>query len=288
MAFEYIPGKTVLHRLDPRVKLFYWIAMIALVLLLDTDPVALGGVLLSVIAIITLAKIPFGRIVAFIKGISIVAVVYALFNILFPPLATEFVEPYVFFYLIPPKTLPISLDAAVYMVGALFRFLIILLVIRATLMLTPLRDLVLALVKFGLPPEFGVAMSTGFAYVPVMIDENRKIKEALQSRGWKYEFRNPVKRFDALLRKMFIPSVFSSMRRTGDIAIAIESRGFGYDIRKRTYMRELKFTRADYAACGVLVAIVAVGFIAGPWGLKWAYYRNVVEVIKKWLLRGAK
>ena len=288
MAFEYIPGKTVLHKLDPRVKLFYWIAMIALVLLLDTDPIALGCVLLSVSVIITLAKIPLGRIVSFIKAISLVAIVYAIFNLLFPPLATEFVEPYIFFYLIPPSTLPISLEAAVYMVGALFRFIIILLVIRATLMLTPLRDLVLALVKFGLPPEFGVAMSTGFAYVPVMIDENQKIKEALQSRGWKYEFRNPVKRFDALLRKMFVPSVFSSMRRTGDIAIAIESRGFGYDIRKRTYMRKLKFTGGDYAACGLLVAIVALGFVVGPWGLKWAYYKNVVDLLKKWLLKGAK
>ncbi|MFQ6080504.1 MAG: energy-coupling factor transporter transmembrane component T family protein [Candidatus Bathyarchaeia archaeon] len=288
MAFEYIPGKTIFHRLDPRVKLFYWIAMIALVLLVDTDPIALGFVLISIILLVKLAKISLGRIASFFKAVSPLATLYALFNLLFPPLAAEFVEPYIFFYLIPPATLPISLEAIVYMVGALFRFLIILLVIRTTLMLTPLRDLVLALVKFGLPPEFGVAMSTGFAYVPVMIDENQKIKEALQSRGWKYEFRNPLKRFDALLRKMFIPSVFNSMRRTGDIAIAIESRGFGYDIRRRTYMRVLKFTRADYVACGVLVAIVVLGFIAGPWGFRWAYYKNVVDILKEWLLTGAK
>ena len=288
MAFEYIPGKTIFHRLDPRVKLFYWIAMIALVLLVDTDPIALGFVLISIFLLVKLAKIPLGRIASFFKAVSLVATVYALFNLLFPPLAAEFVEPYIFFYLIPPATLPISLEAIVYMVGALFRFLIILLVIRTTLMLTPLRDLVLALVKFGLPPEFGVAMSTGFAYVPVMIDENQKIKEALQSRGWKYEFRNPLKRFDALLRKMFIPSVFNSMRRTGDIAIAIESRGFGYDIRRRTYIRKLKFTRADYVACGVLVTMVAVGFIAGPWGFRWAYYKNVADILKEWLLTGAK
>lgn len=288
MAFEYIPGKTIFHRLDPRVKLFYWIAMIALVLLVDTDPIALGFVLISIILLVKLAKISLGRIASFFKAVSPLATLYALFNLLFPPLAAEFVEPYIFFYLIPPATLPISLEAIVYMVGALFRFLIILLVIRTTLMLTPLRDLVLALVKFGLPPEFGVAMSTGFAYVPVMIDENQKIKEALQSRGWKYEFRNPLKRFDALLRKMFIPSVFNSMRRTGDIAIAIESRGFGYDIGRRTYMRVLKFTRADYVACGVLVAIVVLGFIAGPWGFRWAYYKNVVDILKEWLLTGAK
>lgn len=288
MAFEYIPGKTVFHRLDSRVKLFYWIAMVALVLLVDTDPIALGFVLISIFLLVKLAKIPLGRIASFFKAVSPVATAYALFNLLFPPLAAEFVEPYIFFYLIPPATLPISLEAIVYMVGALFRFLIILLVIRTTLMLTPLRDLVLALVKFGLPPEFGVAMSTGFAYVPVMIDENQKIKEALQSRGWKYEFRNPLKRFDALLRKMFIPSVFNSMRRTGDIAIAIESRGFGYDIRRRTYIRELKFTRADYVACGVLVAIVVVGFIAGPWGFRWAYYKNVADILKEWLLTGAR
>jgi energy-coupling factor transport system permease protein len=285
MTFEYIPGKTILHRLDPRVKLVYWGAIVALVLLLDTDPIALFGVLLSVLVIIRLAKIPFDRVTSFIKVVSPVAAVYALFNLLFPPAASEFVNPYIFFYIIPPTTLPVSLDATVYMIGALFRFLTILLVIRTVLMLTPLRDMVFALVKIGLPPEFGVALSTGFAYVPVMIDENRKIKEALQSRGWKYEFRNPIKRFDALLRKMFIPSVFNAMRRTGDIAIAIESRGFGYSIRKRTYMRELKLTKVDYIACCVLIGIVVLGYIAGPWGLKWTYHSNVTNIIKKWLLK---
>ncbi|MEM3703474.1 MAG: energy-coupling factor transporter transmembrane component T [Candidatus Bathyarchaeia archaeon] len=286
MTFEYIPGKTILHRLDPRVKLLYWGAVVALVLLLDTDPIALLCVLISVLIIIKLAKIPLSKVGSFVKAIAPVAVVYALFNLLFPPAASEFVDPHIFFYLILPKTLPISLDATVYMIGALFRFLIILLVIRSVLMLTPLRDMVFALVKIGLPPEFGVALSTGFAYVPVMIDENRKIKEALQSRGWKYEFRNPIKRFDALLRKMFVPSVFSAMRRTGDIAIAIESRGFGYGIRKRTYMRELKLTKADYAACCILIGIVILGYVAGPWGLKWAYHSNVTKMVKNWLFKG--
>jgi energy-coupling factor transport system permease protein len=285
MAFEYIPGKTILHRLDPRVKLLYWGAIVALVLLLDTDPIALFCVLISILTIMKLAKIPLRKIGSFVKAITPVAFVYALFNLLFPPAASEFVNPLIFFYLIPPKTLPISLDAIVYMIGALFRFLIILLVIRSVLMLTPLRDIILALIKIGLPPEFGVALSIGFAYVPVMIDENRKIREALQSRGWKYEFRNPIKRFNALLRKMFIPSVFSAMRRTGDIAIAIESRGFSYDIRKRTCIRELKLTKADYAACVILIGIVMLGYIVGPWGLKWAHHSNVTKMIKNWLFR---
>lgn len=286
MTFEYIPGKTLLHKLDPRVKLFYWGAVVALVLLLDTDPVAIFCVLVSILVIIRLAKIPLNRVASFVKAIAPVAAVYALFNLLFPPAASEFVNPYIFFYLIPPTTLPISLDATIYMIGALFRFLTILLVIRTVLMLTPLRDMVFALVKIGLPPEFGVALSTGFAYVPVMIDENRKIKEALQSRGWKYEFRNPIKRFDALLRKMFIPSVFNAMRRTGDIAIAIESRGFGYDIRKRTYMRELKLTKIDYLACCVLIFVIVLGYIVGPWGLKLTYHSNVTNIVKGWLLKG--
>lgn len=280
MAFEYIPGKTLFHRLDPRTKILYWVVVIVLAVGLGTDPIYLTCLFVSVLIVIKASGIPWNRVVPFIKGISPVATVYAIFNLLFPTAAAEFKNPYVFFYLIPPNTLPITLEATVWTIGAVLRFVIILISIRTILMITPIRDLILAFVKFKLPPEFGLALSIGFAYVPVLIDENRKIKEAQEARGLKYEFRNPIKRFNALLKKMFIPSIFNSMRRTGDIAVAIESRGFGHNIDNRTYMRELKLSKEDRIVGAVLVVILAAGLVIGSWGLRWATYMNLVSILK--------
>jgi len=282
MAFEYIPGKTLFHRLDPRTKFLYWAVVITLAVGLGTDPIYTSILFLSLLLVIRLSRIPMNKVAAFLKGIVPVAGMYALFNLLFPPTATEFTMPYVFFYVIP-GLLPITLEGVIWTLGAVLRFLIILLVIRTILMITPIRDLIIALVKLKLPPEFGMALSIGFAYVPVLIDENTKIKEAQEARGWSYEYRNPAKRFNALLRQMFIPAIFNSIRRTGDIAIAIESRGFSHNVSGRTYMRQLKLTKEDYAIMCFLLVVLAGGIAVGPWGLKWAYYLNVVEVLKRFL-----
>jgi energy-coupling factor transport system permease protein len=284
LAFEYIPGKTFFHKLDPRVKFLWWIVVMILTVGLGTDPIYLGVVLLSVLVVMRLAKIPFSKVTPFLKGIAPVVVMYAIFNLLFPPIATDIKDPYVFFYLIPPHTLPISLEGCIWTIGAVLRFLMILLVIRTILMITPIRDIIITFVKLKLPPEFALALSIGFAYVPVLIDENTKIKEAQQARGWRYEYRNPAKRFNALLKQMFVPAIFNSMRRAGDIAIAIESRGFSHDIAKRTFVRQLKYSANDYLVITVLLVFLVGGLYMGTWGLRWASYINVARMIRQLLL----
>jgi energy-coupling factor transport system permease protein len=280
LAFEYIPGNTFFHRLDPRTKFLWWIVVMIMAVGLGTDPLYLGAVFISIFVIMRLAKVPFSKVASFLKGIAPVVVLYAVFNLLFPPIAADVRNPYVFFYLIPPGLLPISLEACIWTIGAVLRFLTILLVIRTILMITPIRDIIITFVKLKLPPEFALALSIGFAYVPVLIDENEKIKEAQQARGWRYEFRNPAKRFNALLKQMFIPAIFNSMRRTGDIAIAIESRGFSHDLARRTYVRQLKYAARDYVTITFLLAALVGGLLVGTWGLRWAYYMNVARMIR--------
>jgi len=281
VAFEYLPGNTFFHRLDPRVKLMYWFVVVVLSVALGSDPIFMFLLLLSVLLVVHASKIPMSRIFSFLKSVWPVAAVYGVFNLLFPPAASSFKNPWVFFYAIPPSMLPVSLEGIVWMFGAMLRFLTLLLVIRTVLMITPIRDLILAFVKFRVPPEFGMALSIGFAYVPVLIDENQKIKEAQQARGFEYEYRNPLKKFDALIRRMLVPSIFNSMRRTSDISIAIESRGFGHDLSHRTYMHELHFTQGDYAFLALMIIVVVAGVTVGNWGLNWVTYTNTVGLLKR-------
>jgi hypothetical protein len=57
---------------------------------------------------------------------------------------------------------------------------------------------------------------------------------------------------------MLVPSIANSMRRTRDIATAIESRGFGYNLRARTYLHEIKMNKGDY-----LLVVVFLGLLLG-------------------------
>ncbi|MFX1576086.1 MAG: energy-coupling factor transporter transmembrane component T family protein [Promethearchaeota archaeon] len=258
MAFEYVPGDDFFHRRDPRAKIFMAISIVIMSVWFN-DPVWLLALFFFELVILRLARIPLGKIAGFIRSIVPVAVMYFIFNLILPPVRVP--DPLVMFYLVFwtfPPLFPITVESVVWGIGALLRFLIILVMIRTVLMLTPIRDLILALTKLRVPPEFALAVSIGLGYLPVLIDENRRIREAQQARGWEYQFRNPAKRFSALLTKMLIPSIANSMRRTRDIATAIESRGFGYNLRARTYLHEIKMKAGDY-----LVVVVFLGLLLG-------------------------
>ncbi len=280
MAFEYVPGNTFFHRLDPRVKIALIAAFIVMAVSFS-DPIWLGCVYFSLLMIIRYCKLPWDRVKGFLKGITLVVAVYMLFNTIYPPVTLS--DPLIFFYLIPPSSLPISLDGIVWAIGAVVRFLIILTLLRVMLMITPMKQMILALVKFGLPPEFGLALTTGFGYLPVLADENQKIMEAQQARGFRYGYRNPIKKFKALFTQLLIPAISNSMRRTQDIAIAIESKGFSYDPRSRTYMHSIKFQKTDYVTLAVTVFILVFAVLARPI-FGWANYTFTLSLIKNLML----
>ena len=278
MAFEYVKGDTLFHKFDPRVKLLL-AATIIIMAVGFTDPIWLIIVFSFLIFLILYCKLRPGEIAAFLKNLSPLAAMYFIFNLLFPMI--KFEETTTLFTFLG---FVVTLEALVWAIGALIRFITILVVIRIVLMLTPIRDIILSLVKFRLPPEFAIAMSIGLAYLPVLVDENRKIKEALMSKGWDYRFRNPIKRFRALFMQMLIPSILNSMRRTEDIALAITARGFGYNLRARTFLHEIKYTKKDYVASVILIIISALAIYIG-WFTNLAEYTFTLTLLKSGVIQ---
>lgn len=295
MAFEYVPGEDFFHRRDPRAKIFMAVCIVIMSVWFN-DPIWLISLFFFELILLRLARIPLSKIANFIRSIFPVAVMYFIFNLILPPVRVP--DPLVMFYLVfwtVPPIFPITVESVVWGIGALFRFLIILVMIRTVLMLTPIRDLILALVKLRVPPEFALAVSIGLGYLPVLIDENRRIKEAQEARGWEYEYRNPFRRISALLTKMLVPSIANSMRRTRDIATAIESRGFGYNLRGRTFMHEIKMNRGDYAVIfGFLGLLLGAAYIRGiaiggqlVFGLGLANFQTTASFVRAWVTTSA-
>lgn len=283
MALEYIPGQTLFHRLDPRVKLFYFVTVM-FVVASWSDPIFMATAFAAIILVLKMSQVPMTMVISFLKSLIPVATAYFLFNLFLTPHK----DPYILFYLVPPGvlpfSLPVSVEAIVWSVAATLRFLCILLTVRTVLLLTPTKDVVLSLVKLRLPPEFGVALGIGFSYIPVLIDENRKIKEALQSRAWEFEYRNPLKRLNALLR-MFVPTLMSTMRRANAIAVAIEAKGFSYNVRGRTWLKELRFTAEDRWMFALLGVILILALAIGSAGIELATYDLTTGLIRSLIQR---
>lgn len=254
MAFEYYPGNSVMHRLDPRIKLLWLASNIVLGAFLF-DPILLALVYANVVFLIVVSRIPWNKMSTLYKGLIPISAFYFLANLWY------YVGPTKFFSLLPQNMLngyTISLEGIVFSLGVVARFILMVTAYRLLTLTTTVSDYVLALVKLKLPKELGVALSIGFAYVPVLVTQVGNIMDAQKARGWVFEYRNPLKRVRAMLPTLF-PVIMTSIRRGYQIAAAIESKGFG-NIANRTYMHELKFKRLDYWAAVVCFAAMILGY----------------------------
>jgi energy-coupling factor transporter transmembrane protein EcfT len=61
-----------------------------------------------------------------------------------------------------------------------------------------------------------------------------------------------------VLTALLIPIFLATLERSQDISIAILSRGFDYNISKRTFRRQFKFNKMDYLfMIGILIIILS-------------------------------
>jgi len=118
-----------------------------------------------------------------------------------------------------------------------------------------LSFLVVRMASHGLPPEMGVALTLGFATVGILSKQTQKITDAQKARGYDVQPKNLIKRIQ-VLTALLLPIFVATLERSQDIAIAILSRGFDYNIGKRTYRRQLVFHRIDFLVMGVIIILI--------------------------------
>ena len=115
--------------------------------------------------------------------------------------------------------------------------------------------LVVKIASQGLPPEMGVALTLGFATVGILSKQTQKITDAQKARGYDVQPKNIIKRVQ-VLTALLLPIFVATLERSQDIAIAILSRGFDYNIGKRTYRRQLVFQQIDFVVFAIIVLLI--------------------------------
>jgi len=113
----------------------------------------------------------------------------------------------------------------------------------------------LALEQTHVPYEFSFAFTTAVRFVPVLAEEAQTIMDAQKARGLELEKGNLLKRIRNYI-PVLIPLIVSAIRRSLELAEAMESRAWGAT-KKRTNLYVLKMRRGDFVLMGITIGILA-------------------------------
>jgi len=112
----------------------------------------------------------------------------------------------------------------------------------------------LALEQSRVPYEFSFAFTTAVRFVPVLAEEAQTIMDAQKARGLELEKGNFMKRIRNYI-PILIPLIVSAIRRSLELAEAMESRAWGAT-KKRTNLYALKLHKGDFALLGIIIGIL--------------------------------
>ena len=257
---QYYPTDSVLHRLDPRVKLCgTLIYIISLFLFQSFTGYIVATVFL--VSMIVLSHVPVSFMVKGLKAVFILLIITAVLNCLLTP-GRELVSFWRFQITIE------GLRMAGFMVLRIVYLIIGSSIMTLTTTPSSLTDGLekgLGWMKILKVPvhEIAMMMSIALTFIPVLLEETDKIIKAQQARGADFDSGNLIRRVRALV-PILVPLFVSAFRRANDLAIAMEARCYRGG-EGRTKLHPLKYAMRDAIAYVVLllylVAIVVVGIL---------------------------
>ncbi|MBO5892082.1 MAG: energy-coupling factor transporter transmembrane protein EcfT [Oscillospiraceae bacterium] len=260
---QFFPGKSIIHRLDPRTKLVLLVVYIV-ALFMAVSWISYGVMFVFLTVSITLSRV---RLKAFIKGLKpLVFILFftAILNIFFTTGGTVLVSFW---------KITITSDG---LIRAFFMLIRILMLVTGTFLLTyttspialtdGLESLLSPLKKIRLPVhELSMMMCIALRFIPTLIEETDKIMSAQKARGVDFESGNLMHRVRALI-PILVPLFISAFRRADELATAMECRCYhGGD--GRTKMKLLRYKFLDIKAYGIGVILLAGVIVLRRFGL---------------------
>lgn len=238
---QYYPSNSVLHRLDPRIKIILAILYIVCSFLCKNILSFAALAIVSVILIL-IGRIPLKVVFRGIRPILLVLIFTSLINI-FMTSGDRLLFEWKFIHIYVE-----GIYAALFMIIRIAA-LVIGTCMFMTYTTTPIdltdgiEDLLSPLKKIHVPVhEFAMMMTIALRFIPTLVEETDKIMTAQKARGVDFSNGSLVSRAKALI-PVLIPLFVSSFNRASDLATAMECRCYhGGDGRTRMKIRHIRFT----------------------------------------------
>lgn len=256
MLGSYYPGNSLIHRMDPRVKIMLTIAFMVLIFLVKSF---LGylyiGIFVLVVALIS--GVPLKLFIKSLRPMLFLIIFTFVLNILFikgDTVAFELGFIKVYWY---------GLEFSIFMALRL-----IFMVVSASVMTFTTTPVMLSggierliaplkAVKFPVH-EMSMMMSIALRFIPTLMEETDKIKKAQMARGANFE-TGGIKQKAVAMIPLLIPLFISAFRRADELAMAMEARCY-HGAQGRTSYRVLKMKAIDYMAV-IVVAVFGAAII---------------------------
>lgn len=227
-----------IHNLDPRIKFVYvCVIFIAAIIFWELLP----------LIVLFLIQVPFvisagvkREWLRSMRGAVFLATVIFLTNFIFSFIGAG--------YTVTAK----NLENAVAMT---LRFVVLVESFSVFFLTTSPDHLGLALEQTRIPYEFCFAFTTAVRFVPVLAEEAQTIMDAQKARGLELERGNFLKRIRNYI-PILIPLIVSAIRRSLELAEAMESRAWGAT-KNRTNLYVLKLHRGDLILIIITFVILA-------------------------------
>lgn len=252
---QFVAGNSIVHKLDPRTKIAMMILYIAMTFLVSriyffVIPFA------YMLAELLLSHISPKYILKSLKPIRFLLIFMFLLNLIFTSGETVILD--LGFW-------QLTLEAILQSVFLTIR--IVLLVAGAsmlTLTTSPIaltdgiERLLTPLKVLHFPAhELAMMMTIALRFIPTLMDESEKIKNAQMARGADFESGNLIRRVKSMI-PILIPLFVSSFRKADELATAMESRCY-HGGEGRTKMHQLKFKLPDLYA--ILITLACIGVL---------------------------
>ncbi len=256
---QYYPKKSIIHRLDPRVKLAGTFLYIISLFCIKNLPGYLPA-LLYITAVIILSGVPLKHILKGLKPVIFLIVLTAVINLFMTTGGSV-----LFTFLKLTITERGAYKAAFFVLRLLF------LIISSSLLTyttTPneltdgIEKAFKPLNKIKIPVhEFALIMSLALRFIPILVEEADKIIKAQSARGADFEEGKMIERIKNMV-SVLVPLLVSAMRRADDLALAMDARCY-HGGEGRTKMKPLMYMARDYAGYAVICMYFVLAVTAG-------------------------
>ena len=254
---RYIPGNSIVHRLDPRSKL---VAMILLIMIVfwANNPITNLILFIATGVFVALSEVPLSFFIKGLRSMFFLIAFTTLFQLFFIS------GGQVLFEMGFIKITSYGVEQA----GIIFcRFVLIIffstLLTLTTMPLslaTAVESLLGPLKRFKVPVhEIGLMLSMSLRFVPTLMDDTIRIMNAQKARGVDFGEGNVIQKVKAMI-PILIPLFATSLKRADSLATAMEARGYQGGNGRSQY-RQLNWMNRDSIALLFVCVLGAILFL---------------------------
>lgn len=247
----YSERDSVLHRLDPRVKLLA-VALLSALAFILAELVYLVVLLAFILSLLVISRASYRKAFFALKFVMrfmvLIVLLWPLFDrsgapVMFSIGPLDITEPA--FWRGVTSAVRVGCFATVWYI---------------LMFTTSQRDLVRGLVKLGLRFDYGLALAISFRFIPTFGLSIESIKDAQRARALELDKGSFVRRSKNYVT-VLVPAVVSALRTADTLALTLQSRAYGA-MADRTYLKEIQMRPSDYVALTAVALMLLIPALA--------------------------